>query len=110
MAPVDHSKFKEEPVIEEWPRAIPVRKSVTEDFMICLEAAKVQVAAAAPDGKIRTRGQVRGTGAPTDPMAVPSYVRESSELRTSGLGRTLAKVPPTILTPTILTPAISATT
>ncbi|WEX79639.1 MucR family transcriptional regulator (plasmid) [Sinorhizobium numidicum] len=84
MAPVGHPKSKEEPVFEEWRRAIPVRKPGTEDFIICLEDGK--------KFKLLRRHLMAKYGLTPEqyrrkwrlpagyPTTAPSYVRERSEL------------------------------
>lgn len=94
----------QQPVVQERRRpAVPVRKSVTEDFIICLGDGKrfklLRRHLMAKYG--RTPEQYRRKWRlPADyPMAAPSYARERSKsARASGLGRTRAKVPPILRT------------
>lgn len=47
-------RHQAEPAVEEQRPAVPIKKSVTVDFIICLEdGEKIQIPEAPPDGKVR---------------------------------------------------------
>ncbi|WP_085034811.1 MucR family transcriptional regulator [Ensifer aridi] len=95
---------KTEPSAEEQRPAVPIKKSVTDDFIICLEDGR--------KFKSLKRHLMAGYGLtpeqyrekwklPADyPMTAPNYARQRSELaRATGLGRKPAPVPAEAPTP-----------
>jgi predicted transcriptional regulator len=95
---------KAEPAAEEQRPAVPVKKSVTDDFIICLEDGKkfkslkrhLMASYGLTPDQYREKWKL-----PADyPMTAPNYARQRSELaRTMGLGRKPASVPAEAPTP-----------
>ncbi|NRP69987.1 Transcriptional regulatory protein ros [Ensifer psoraleae] len=89
---------KAEPAAEELRRAVPVKKSVTEDFIICLEDGKkfkslkrhLMAKYGLTPEQYREKWKL-----PADyPMTAPNYARQRSELaRATGLGKKPASAP-----------------
>lgn len=92
-------RTKEKPVVEVRRPAVPIMKSVREDFIICLEDGKkfkfLRRHLRAKYGLTPERYR-RKWKLPADyPMIAPSYARERATIaRASGCGRTGAKMPP----------------
>ncbi|RVH23329.1 MucR family transcriptional regulator [Sinorhizobium meliloti] len=85
-------RHQTEPAVEEQRPAVPIKKSVTVDFIICLEdGEKFRTLRRHLMAKYGlTPEQYREKwGLPADyPMIAPSYARQRSELaRASGLGK-----------------------
>ncbi|WP_331375161.1 MucR family transcriptional regulator [Sinorhizobium chiapasense] len=95
---------KAESAAEEQRPAVPVKKSVTDDFIICLEDGKkfkslrrhLMASYGLTPEQYREKWKL-----PADyPMTAPNYARQRSELaRTMGLGRKPASVPAETPTP-----------
>ncbi|MBP2238724.1 putative transcriptional regulator [Sinorhizobium kostiense] len=91
---------QEAPVIEEQRPAVPAKKSVTEDFIICLEDGKrfkslrrhLMAKYGLTPEQYREKWKL-----PADyPMTAPAYARQRAELaRASGLGKRPAPSAPT---------------
>ncbi|WP_081159995.1 MucR family transcriptional regulator [Ensifer aridi] len=89
---------KTEPSAEEQRPAVPIKKSVTDDFIICLEDGKkfkslrrhLMAKFGLTPEQYRQKWKL-----PADyPMTAPNYTRQRSELaRATGLGRKPASVP-----------------
>ncbi|NRP74915.1 Transcriptional regulatory protein ros [Ensifer psoraleae] len=95
---------KAEPAAEEQRPAVPVKKSVTDDFIICLEDGKkfkslrrhLMASYGLTPEQYREKWKL-----PADyPMTAPNYARQRSELaRATGLGKKPASVPAEAPTP-----------
>ncbi|NRQ19245.1 Transcriptional regulatory protein ros [Ensifer sesbaniae] len=93
---------KEEPVVGKRRPAVPIRKSVAEDFIICLEDGKkfklLRRHLMAKYG-LTPEQYRRKWGLPADyPMIAPSYARQRSRLAASRWSRKEADVPSTVRT------------
>ncbi|WEX79741.1 MucR family transcriptional regulator (plasmid) [Sinorhizobium numidicum] len=95
---------KAEPTVEEQRPAVPVKKSVAEDFIICLEDGKkfkslkrhLMAKYGLTPEQYRKKWKL-----PADyPMTAPNYARQRSELaRATGLGKKPVSVPAAASTP-----------
>ncbi|APG93022.1 MucR family transcriptional regulator [Sinorhizobium americanum] len=93
-----------QPNIEEQRPAVPIKKSVTDDFIICLEDGKkfkslrrhLMASYGLTPEQYREKWEL-----PADyPMTAPNYARQRAELaRATGLGRKSASVPAEASTP-----------
>ncbi|KKA13154.1 MucR family transcriptional regulator [Sinorhizobium meliloti] len=83
---------KPPPTVEEQPPAVPIKKSVTDDFIVCLEDGKsfksLKRHSMAKYALTPEQYREKWKLPPDYPMVAPNYARKRSELaRATGLGR-----------------------